>query len=53
MKNNKFHIVGTVLNFNRKNIKIDTQDTQLHDRSLSWLGTGVTEKSKTLLKLVN
>lgn len=53
MKNNKFHIVGTVLISIGKNIKIDTQDTQLHDRSLSWLGTGVTEKSKTLLNLVN
>jgi hypothetical protein len=43
MKNKKYHTVGTVLKFRRKIVergKIDIHDTQIYDRSLSWLGTG-------------
>jgi hypothetical protein len=48
MKNKKYHTVTTVLKFNRKIAergKIDSPYTQIHDRSLSWLGTGTTIKS--------
>ena len=40
---NKKHIVGIVQKLNGKIIerdKIDTSNTQIYDRSLSWLGTG-------------
>jgi hypothetical protein len=40
--NKKYHIVGTVPKYNPKIIetqgKIDTTNTDLHDRSVSWLG---------------
>ena len=48
MKDKKYHTVTTVLKFNRKIAergKIDSPYTQIHDRSLSWLGTGTTIKS--------
>jgi hypothetical protein len=32
----KYHTVGKIT---KSNIKIDTANTQIHDRSLSWLGT--------------
>ena len=38
----KYHIVGTVLKSNRKMVergKIDTPNTQIYDRSISWHGT--------------
>ena len=44
----KYHTVGTVPNSNRKIVERGTTDTpnrQLHDRSLSWLGTGISIKS--------
>jgi len=47
MKNKKYHTVGTVLKFRRKIVergKIDIPDTQIYDRSLSWLGTGTSIK---------
>jgi len=49
MKNKKYHTVETVLKSNRKIVergKIDTTNTQRHDRSLSWLGTGTSIKKK-------
>ena len=48
MKNNKYHTVETVLKPNIKIVerdKLDTSNTQIHDRSLSWLGTGTSIKS--------
>jgi hypothetical protein len=48
MKNKKYHTVTTVLKFNGKIAergKIDSPYTQIHDHSLSWLGTGTTIKS--------
>jgi len=44
MKNKKNNNVGTVPKSNRKMVeigKITTHDTQIHDYSLSWLGTGI------------
>jgi len=44
MKNTKYHTVGTVPKSIRKIVergKIDTPNTQIHDRSLSWLGIGI------------
>ena len=43
MKTKKYHTVRTVLKYNRKILergKIDTINTQIHDRSLSWPSTG-------------
>jgi hypothetical protein len=43
-KQNKYHSVGTVPKSNRKTrerSKVDTVNTQMHDRVLSWLGTGI------------
>ena len=43
MKNTNVHIVETIPKSNIKIIErvgIDTPNTQIHDRSLSWLGTG-------------
>ena len=48
MKNQKYHTVGTVLNSNRKIVdrdKIETTNTQIHDGTLFWLGTGTSIKS--------
>jgi len=48
MKNQKYHIVGTILKSNIKIVergKIDIPSTQLHDRSLSWLATGTSIES--------
>jgi len=47
-KNKKNTTVGTIPKFNRKIVergKIDTSRTQIHDHSLSWLGTGTSIKS--------
>ena len=54
MKNIKYHTVGTVPKFNRKiqyRGKTDTPNTQIHDNSLSWLGT-VTSIKDGEVKLV-
>jgi len=43
LKTKKYHTVRTVLKYNRKIVergKIDTINTQIHDRSLSWPSTG-------------
>ena len=43
MKNKAYDTVGIVLKFNRKMVEkgnIDTHNTQMHDRSLSWVGRG-------------
>jgi hypothetical protein len=48
MKNKKMPHIGKVLISCRKSIeigKIDTSNTQILDRSLSWLGTGTSIKS--------
>jgi len=48
MKNKKYHIVGTVPECNRKNVKrgtIDTNSTHIYDGSLSWLGADTLIKS--------
>ena len=48
MKNEKYQTVGTFPKFNRKIVardKIDTPNTQIHDNSLSCLGTGTSIKS--------
>jgi hypothetical protein len=47
MKNKKYHTVGTVLILRRQIVergKIDIHDTQIYDRSISWLGTGTSRK---------
>jgi len=47
MKNKKNHTVGTIQKSNIKIVergKIDTLNTQIHDRSVSWLGTGTSIK---------
>ena len=44
----KFHAVGTVPKTSRKFVKrgkIDNPRTEVHDRSLSWFGTGTSIKS--------
>ena len=46
MKKKKYHTVGTVLKFNTKFVetgKMDTPNTQIHDRSLSWFDTPNTQ----------
>ena len=48
MKNKKYCTVVTVLKCNRKIVgrgTIDTPNIQIHDFSLSWLGTGTSIKS--------
>ena len=48
MKNKKYHTVETIPKLNIKIVergKIDTPNTQIHDPSLSWLGTGTLIKS--------
>ena len=48
-KNKKYHTVGIFPKSNRKIVerdKIDTNNTQMHDRSFSWLGTGTSLKIK-------
>ena len=48
MKAKKYHTVGTIPKFNRKIVErgqIDNPNTQIHDLSLSWLGTGTLIKS--------
>jgi hypothetical protein len=47
MKNKIYHTVGTFPKTKRKIVdrgKIDTPNTQIHDRSLSCLGTGISIK---------
>jgi hypothetical protein len=47
MKNKIYHTVGTFPKTKRKIVdrgKIDTPNTQIHDRSLSCLGTGISKK---------
>jgi len=47
IKNNKYHPVGTILKSNVKIVemgKIDTPNTQIYDRTLSWLGTDTSTK---------
>ena len=49
MKNTKYHTVGTVPTSNIQIVergKMDTTNTQIHDRSLSWLGTGTLIRNK-------
>ena len=46
MKTKKYHTVGTVPKFNTKIVetgKMDTPNTQIHDRSLSWFDTPNTQ----------
>ena len=48
MKNKQFHHVGKVLKSNWKFLerdKINTPNTNIHDLSLSWLGTSTSVKS--------
>jgi hypothetical protein len=48
MKNKKYYTVGMVPKPNIKIVErrtIDTPNTQIHDRPLSWLGTGTSIKS--------
>jgi len=47
MKNKKYHTVETVSKSKIKIVErgqIDTPYTQIHDRSLSWFGTGTSIK---------
>ena len=56
MKSKKYHIVGTIPKGNIKIIeigKIDTADTHLYDRILSWLGTGTSIKGRRIDKNVD
>jgi hypothetical protein len=54
MKNEKYHSVGTVQKSNRKIVERNTStpNTQIHDRSLSWLGTGISIKCDNGVNLV-
>jgi len=48
MKNKKDHTVGTISKSNIKIVdrgEIDTSNTQIHYRSLSWLGTDTSMKN--------
>ena len=48
MKNKKYHTVGTIPQSNIKIVeraKIDTSNTQIHDSSFSWVGTGTSMES--------
>jgi hypothetical protein len=43
----KYHTVGIILKSNRKLVKQSqnyTPNTHIHDRSFSWIGTGVSIK---------
>ena len=41
MKNNKYdRTLQNLIPISQKEAKIDTSNTQIHDHSLSWLGTG-------------
>ena len=56
MKSKKYHIVGTIPKGNIKIIeigKIDTPDTHIYDRILSWLGTGTSIKGRRIDKNVD
>jgi len=47
LKYKKYHTVGSIPKSNRKIVKggkIDTPNTQIHDRSRSWLGIGTSIK---------
>jgi hypothetical protein len=47
-RDEKFHAIGTIPSSNNRIVernKIDTTNTQIHNRSLSWLGTGTAIKS--------
>jgi hypothetical protein len=47
MKNKKCHTTGTVPKYNRKiveTVKIDNQNTHVHEGAHSWLGTGTSIK---------
>ena len=47
-KENMYHTAGTISKSNRKITergKIYTPNTQIHEHSLSWLGTGTSIKS--------
>jgi hypothetical protein len=47
-KAKKYHTVGTIPKSNRKIIErctINTPDTQMYDRSLSWFGTGTSKSA--------
>ena len=51
MKNTKYHTVGTIPKGNIKIVergKIDTPDTHLHDRILSWLDTDTSIKGRRI-----
>jgi len=49
MKNTRYHTVGTIPKSIKtivERVKIETpNNTQIHDNSLSWLGTGTSIKS--------
>ena len=48
MNNKKHNTIRIVPKYNRKIVetgKIDIPNTYVHDRSLSWLGTGTSAKS--------
>jgi hypothetical protein len=48
LKNKKYHAIGTIPTSNNRIVernKIDTTNTQIHNRSHSWLGTGTAIKS--------
>ena len=48
MKNKKYHTVRTIQKSNLKIVergKNDPPNKQIHDRSISWLGTGTSIKS--------
>ena len=53
MKNNKYHTVETIPRSNIKIVekgKIDFSNTQIHNRSLSCLGTGTLIEIKLIIK---
>ena len=46
MKSKKYHTVGTFPKSNRKIVergKIDTTNTHVHDRSVSWISTYISK----------
>lgn len=48
MKNEKYHIVETVIKSNRKFVerhKIDIPNTQLHEHQICWIWMGTSVKS--------
>ena len=52
MKSKKYNTVRTIRKSNRKIVerdKIDSPDAQLHVRSLSWIGTGISLKEMSWL----